>query len=530
MTSNFFKTVLFFLSAFLFVSCDKDFNEIGTDLVGDDHYDLVKKEDTFITAGTIATGPVQTNNLDVVPFGIYNDPRFGTLTANYVTQVELASADPDLDDLIDIDKVRLYIPYFATHDKTVDTEKIYTLDSIFGDRTTTMNLKVKENTYFLRSQEVVDGATEEQPYYNDMFSTIQNHNAGSAVLNNSANIAETSKFFFNNKEFKTYKREADVTDTDSTEVKQTPGMYLTLSKAFFKQKILQAPAGALSNNNVFKNYFRGLYFELSDKDKPAGVINTLDFKKGVITIFYRRNITTTTGGVTVTNPRRFELKLNLTGNSVSLTKQENAPQLPTDRLVVKGGEGYITMLDMITADERAQMMADSLMINEANLIFHVDEAAMLGATKPRRLYLYDMTNSQPLIDYVRDGSTSPDPKRNRNVFGGLLDSIKDGQGNKNFFYKFRVTNYLRGLVSLPDSTVVRLGVSTTENILENAMVRLKNPVTVTDPSGTKTYKKLPKASVMHPFGVVLHGPDSNVPEERLKLVIYYTKPEETPGN
>jgi len=527
MITKFFKTVLFLLSAVTIVSCDKDFNEIGSDLVGDDHYGIEPDADNFIAAQSFATGPVETKNLPVAPLGVYNDPQFGQVTATYVTQVQLASVNPTLDDLIDIDKVRLYIPYFARQTDVVDEERIYELDSIFGKWDTKLNLKIRENNYFLRSQDVIDDVPQDQAYYND--NTLIAAQASATVLNNSLDVSENAQFEFKNKEVVSYRSEADITDLDSTEVKQGPGMFLTLSKAFFKAKILQAPEGMLVNNNVFTNYFRGLYFDVSANTPGQGVLNTLDFSKGVITIHYRRNITTTTGGQTTTVARRFELKLNLTGNSVSLLKYDNPPVQPTDRLVVKGGQGYITAVDIITEAERAQLVADNgarAMINEANIIFNVDEVATNGATKPRRLYLYDMTHGQPIVDYTFDGSTSGNTKTSKNVFGGNLDSVQQN-GTWKYWYKFRVTNYIRGLINEPDSTRVRFGLAATENILETGMVRTKNPISITNIDGTtSTYNKIPKGSAMHPFGVVLHGPTSTDLTERLRLLLYITRPDE----
>ncbi|NUY80325.1 DUF4270 domain-containing protein [Flavobacterium sp. MAH-1] len=533
MSSKFLKTVLFFATALTLVSCDKDYNEIGTDIIGDDHYDFLKKDDYSISAASYATGPVQTNGLSLVPFGIYEDDHFGRTTANFVTQVELAAVNPTLDDLIDIDSVRLYVPYFSKLEETEsDGDKIYSLDSIFGNRNTTLDLKIYENKYFLRSQEVVGNEPEDQIYYNDMSPVIESANAGSAQVNNSTDPTDNTAFFFKNTEIKQNKYNTNVTEEDHTVIRQTPGMYMTLDKAFFKTKILEAPEGMLTNNNVFKNYFRGLYFKVSNPSTAKGVLNMMNFSKGVVTLYYRRNITTTANGTSTTVARRFELKLNLTGNSVSLLNYENTPALPSNRLVVKGGQGFLSTIDILTAEERAQMVHDSLKVNEASLVFHVDEAAMQGATKPRRIYLYDMTHGQSTVDYNFDGSTNGDTKYSKSVFGGILDSAKiAGTNQYKFFYKVRLTNYIRGLINEPDSTDVRLGLSVSENILENSMARLKNPISIVEPdNSTSTYNKLPRASVMHPFGVVLHGVNSEVVEERLKLVIYYTKPDEVDGN
>ena len=42
----------------------------------------------------------------------------------------------------------------------------------------------------------------------------------------------------------------------------TPGIWLNLNKDFVKERILKAPSDKLVNTNVFKEYFRGLYFQV----------------------------------------------------------------------------------------------------------------------------------------------------------------------------------------------------------------------------------------------------------------------------
>ena len=45
------------------------------------------------------------------------------------------------------------------------------------------------------------------------------------------------------------------------------------------------------------------------------------------------------------------------------------------------------------------------------------------------------------------------------------------------------------------------------------------------PAGQQPSQIVPLASVINPLGTVLHSPNSADPEKRLKLEIYYTKPE-----
>jgi hypothetical protein len=54
-------------------------------------------------------------------------------------------------------------------------------------------------------------------------------------------------------------------------------------------------------------------------------------------------------------------------------------------------------------------MVKKILINEANLVFHIDAAAMAGS-EINRVYLYDFTNNQSILDYKLDGSSGLKPK------------------------------------------------------------------------------------------------------------------------
>jgi hypothetical protein len=147
---------------------------------------------------------------------------------------------------------------------------------------------------------------------------------------------------------------------------------------------------------------------------------------------------------------------------------------------------------------------------------------MAGAAEPNRIYLYDLNNHLPIIDYYFDNSVAANAKLNKGIHGGILEkeiasSTVDKRGIK---YKIRLTNHLRNLIS-KDSTNVRLGLVVSESIANTLNSKLKIPT-------FESINKIPTASVMNPLGTVLFG--NNIPSgnpnfaKRLKLEIYYTKP------
>ena len=102
------------LITIIFASCDKDFNELGTDIVGDDHFGFDVDSTLTVKAYNQKLGPIASNNLPINPLGFYSNPAFGTTQANFVTQVELSTLNPVFNNTAVIDSVILDIPYFKT--------------------------------------------------------------------------------------------------------------------------------------------------------------------------------------------------------------------------------------------------------------------------------------------------------------------------------------------------------------------------------------------------------------------------------
>ncbi len=539
MRKNFyFNQVVLGLTALLLISCDKDFNEIGADIIGDDHYNF-NRDTREIVANTVGTGPVQSNNLPLNPLGIYDNPVFGKTKAHFVTQLELKTPNPNIGTNIQMESVTLSVPYFShVVTNNADGTKIYELDSILGSNQAKIDLKVYRSGYFL-GDIAHEGETQVvQKYYSDQNADIDavKH---PTVLNNGPS-SENEQFFFSPAE-----REDTVVNSEGEEstVRSKPEMRLELDQQYFKTHILEAAPSHLQSNNAFKNYFRGLYFKVDDSGTAPGALAMLDFSAGTITIKYKADITTTTSAGTTTANKDLSIVLNMAGNRVSLLENDlsdtyqNALSQPLSetghsRLFLKGGEGSVATIDIFGTtdadgngipDQLDEIRANNWLINEASLTFYVDRQAMGSegtgspAPEPNRIYLYDIPNKRQILDYAYDNTTSSNIKYNKGIFGGILEKSADGRGTK---YKIRITNYVRSLVR-QDSTYVRLGLSVTENIGTVSMAKLKA-------DNTELNNYIPTASVVSPVGTILYG--SNIPmgdpdyDKRARLEIYYTEP------
>lgn len=537
-----FKSLVLSLFAVFVISCDKDFNEIGTDIIGEDHYNFDKYNDASVVAYNQKVDVVQTNNLPLNALGYYNNPVFGKTKASFVTQVELVGADPKFfnPSEVQIDSVYLYVPYFINSAKTVrDSEtgdSTYELDSIQGG-TKKIKLSLYESGYYLRDFDASSGLQQPQRYYSNQTpeftaAIVNNSVLNNNILNDEDDVTQNNEFVFSNKEIKlTYVKDGE------TKVKQrlAPGMFLNLNKQFFKNKIANAPAGKLLNNNVFKNYFKGIYFKVdaATTDPDGGSMAMMDFSKGEITIVYRDETSSTN-----TTRVRKTLILKTLGNSVNLFENDDNtsylnniaaanPTLGDEKLYLKGQQGAMAVISLfgeanpITGKypELQALKANGWLINEANLTFYIDKDAMGTAPEPNRIYLYDINNRRPLLDYFDDTTLGATEKFNKRIHGGIIE-VDDAQNPRGVKYKVKLTRHIRNLIN-NDSTNVKLGLVVTENIGNVTTARLKTPL-------SPRLDRVPFSSVINPLGTVIYGSKAspNVPEaKRMKLEIFYTKPE-----
>ncbi|MEO5776434.1 MAG: DUF4270 domain-containing protein [Flavobacterium sp.] len=585
----------------IFASCDKDFNEIGTDIVGDDHYGFEKYTDATIKAYNQKLGPISSKNLPINALGFYSNPAFGDTEANFVTQLELSSTNPVFNntyselyvELPVIDSVIMDVPYYKTlKTENSDNTKDYELDSIFGADVGSANSKFKlsvyQSNYYLRDLDPDQSLAETQLFYTDQNSLIDANKI--PVLLNNAPLTnpptgqegthnddgrENEHFYFDKKEHALTTYESDGITKIVPSPRSVPSMRLHLRTDVFYDKILNAPSGQLANDAVFKNYFRGIYFKV--ENGTPGNMAMINFKAGKITIYYKEDKITPDDLTTPLPANEYKLErlsktfvLNFTGNTISLLQNsnENTNYLTAansseeaSRLYLKGGQGAMAVIDLFgstdvkgyilnpaynedlpisatnpkytlvntpngISDEIDDIKFNGWLINEANLTFYVDKPAMTDAfpatnlpVEPNRIFLYDLTNKQVLVDYTYDGTSNGTfPKLSKSIFDGIVqtENLGDGKGKRAKKYKIRITNYVRNLVK-NDSTNVRLGLSVTENINSVGLSKLRTP--------NSNLSSAPTMSVLSPLGTILYGTSPVVPnDKKLKLEIYYTKP------
>ncbi len=558
--TNFFKSLTVVLTALLFVSCDKDYNTLGSDVIGNENF-LFEKYDGPLSVKVYnqKVGPVQTNNLTVNQLGIFKDEIFGVTKANFVTQLTLGTLAPQFGANMVVDSVVLEVPYFSTKESGTDTSGrgIYTLNSVYGDGK--LNLSVYENGFLLNDFDPATGYTTAQKFFSDQDGDFNTNKKGLPIsdpvlgkrLNNSATPDQNKEFIPKATENVKYKVKSvkntltpytmlhseEPKTKEFVESRTAPSMRLRLDKDYFIDRIINAGAANLIDNNSFKSYFKGLYFQVEAVDANTTLMK-LDFRKGKVTIYYKEDlIVKDANGVVLGNDRPMKtLALNMTGsNTVNLFDVSGNTTIPVvdapdndlgdQKLYLKGGQGSQAYIELFKGTELDQLKAKKVLVNDASLTFTLAETDyLLPYDHPKRVYLFDADNDKLLLDFLYDNSTnSSDPKLNKSIHGGILEE-KDGKKR----YKIRITEHINNILKEAvgsEKENVRLALVITEDINNPNYRFLKTPANAPSFSdNTKKLKTFPVGAVVNHLGTVLYGNNSGITANDVKFEIYYTKP------
>ncbi len=513
------KITAIFIVVFSFTGCENDFDSIGSDIIGAPNFNAALYEDAEISARTHRLTAVQTNNLPVHLLGVYNDPVFGLEQANVLSQLELSSTNPTFGTEPVLDSVVLTIPYFSTEGETSEDGVVeYELDSLYGMGP--VRLSIEESGLFLNNFDPETDFEDTQKYYSNMHPRIEENLTGNVIL-------EEQEFLPSGEEVIYFEEnEEGVMDT----LRLAPRMRLKLSTEFFQEKILDmAGSGELSSNNNFQNYLRGLYFNVEPVNNE-GTMMLLNFKNSEagITLYYTTKQADADDadddGDTeelVNVQESFELGL---GQNIVNTFEQESPQFQDDRLYLRGGQGSMAVIELFSgsdadgdgvSDDLESLRESEWLINEANLIFFVDQQEMAAGREPERLYLFDLDNGIMLADYRFETPGQVNPMTSTINDAHLGPLVRDDSEN-GVSYKMRMTEHVRRVINA-DSTNVRLGlvVSQNVNLIANSAVKESSDVEI---------EKIPSGSIISPLGTVLYGPEAENEEKRLKLQIFYTEP------
>ena len=412
------------------------------------------------------------------------------------------------------------------------TAQVYEIDSIFGNRSASFNLKVSELTYYLSDLDPGNNFESQKEYFSD--DDFYNRGFYGETLHD-------GEITLNFDEIPVLYSEDDPT-TEEDELSQvnyfdTPRLRVPLNINFFQRRFInQEGSDKLTDQATFNHYFKGLIVKAEKFSDDLYM--SFDIFNSRIVFEYDYDFYNTNGTDDISDDiietRKTSSTVSLGGISYNLYEHLNISDsilsslsssndnLSSDKIYLNGTK-FVSKLKLFSDDNSIssslqEFKDKDILINEANIILHLDQQIYNSNYDflPNRLYLYSYDDGFPIEDYNKDFSINYNPSAvnaNKFLFGGLLQYDAN---NKPTSYKFNITNHVSNIVR-HDSLNIDLGLTTTSNVED---ISLKNGYLY-----NKQKLTLPSSSVSLPFPVSIFGSSPNQKDlsKQLKLEVLYTE-------
>lgn len=567
----------------VFAACERDFASLDSD--------VVNSENTTHFDADVVTYPIIAYNKKITPFnsdrmpsnliGYYNDPAFGSYSANFVSQLSPNIFNPVFGENVKLDSAVLTVPFYSRITGTGENGgSTYELDSVYGD--SPIKLSIFQNNYFLREFDPNTELNNYQKYYSN----------GSLSESVQINPADLEGQLLYSEDFTPSDKQIvletvnDQGEPDSTLV--APSLRIHIqddpSDTYWQQLLFDKEGETeLSNRNNFLDYFRGLYFK-AESINSDGTMVMLNFNSSDadLTIYYTSDKDNTdedgdgipdyadvdsngdnvddngsdtdndgindvhdvdqTEGADLNNngiddlldSNKEEYTMNFYQNLINLfennliTIPDGDPAQGDEKLYLKGGEGYMSVISLFNGD------ADG---NSPE--FDQFKSDFKDGDTPKRLineayiefYVDQATvqGSEPDRVFVYDLST------NTPLIDYYVDQTVSGTD---------VNAKIDHLVPLkrvdddPEGEGIKYKIRMTEhlkNIFINDSTNVKLGLVVVSNVGAITTKELldtngdvkaiPTGTLLSSKGTVVYGNNTTDEAKKAKLTIYYTEPE-----
>lgn len=543
------KTVVILASVASLQSCDKDFSEVGGDIIGDNNLNIDTYQVSDLTAYTQPYGALGTQNLANMPFGSLDNGEFGRTNSSFVAQVlSSATSFNMMKPNAVMDSVYVYIPYYSQYDKVENEKTYYKLLNVVGDAS--FNLEVYENGYYLH--DVNPGTGKTLDYFSDAAAQYEQFKKPT-LLNDSKNIKQNKEFTFTKENIILYKRDengnvvSDETTGKPVELERlAPGLWLDLNAEYFQK--FAASGVNLNDPSQFKNFFRGLYFKATGNG-TTGALGLLNLSLGKIVIKYHQEVEETddegnpikkkqhlTATLPFSKAANAGEEATIFGDNINVSLNQNEGNNHNQvgnkttgdaKVYVKGGEGNVAVVDLFSKndfEELKKLRELDILVNDAILTVHVDVDAMPKDQIPQRLYLYNYDNGTPVSDFLNDNSANS--LYSKLVYGGIYQPVNEETKVKSNTYKFRITEYIRAILKNKELKSPKLAIAATFNyndLLINTVTKGVNSKLKTEIENTpENVTYIPSLSAMQPLGTVLYGTNTSS-DKKMTLQIFYTK-------
>jgi hypothetical protein len=439
------------------ISCEKDFTDIGSSIINNNEFStndtildvvITEKNITDVRADGLQLGGALGQYL----LGVYNNANYKKIEASVVSQLAI---DPnfkvvsrtygaDTTVVTQIDTVYLKLPYQSTLKSDGSNE--YELDSIIGDTDMPFNLNVYEITTFLNTLNPTDPSVSNTFQSNAVYQTIPTE------LNAQVNYQFTPKAGDTMMVVSRKLNTGSIYDKDTIKLTSSiPFARVPLKNDMIKQLFLDRYETAdFASQDAFNDYFRGV---LLQADGNAGSLISYNFNSPTgefnpsIEVFYTNTILAS-GVVIDTIKNNHSYRLSGVRNSIYKMTQNSTS--PSGNFQIQGTAGTHADIAIFGPDANNNNIADQIeelrekdwLINDASLIFHVNQNIVGFDTiaTPFRLFLYKNGEPQGLNpthikDIISEGT---------GIFGGVLELTDENKPDK---YTFRITDYVSDLLN-----------------------------------------------------------------------------------
>ncbi len=487
--------------------------------------------------------------LDIPFFNNRNDTDTDGVIDLYDVDPNDSSSDSDSDGISDIDELRAELNPLSNDsdgDGILDPDdddnsgydsqrKVYEIDSLYGNRKATFDLKVYELTYYLNSFDIQNNFESYAMYYSDQ--DFYADGFSGQVLHDDTitlNLEEVPILYYQDDP------ETTVIETDEIEYYESPRIRVPLNTEFFQRRLMNFEGlDQLKNTDNFNHHLRGLIVKAENISDDLYML--LNISGAQVVLEYNYNWYNSQGTATldddVIERRKKSNSIPLGGITVNHFSYQDSNQevqrvissssegLPSNKIFLQGSR-LTSRIKLFTDNEFdldnviSDLASQDIIINEANLIFNIDHSAhdYSHDLLPNRIYLYSYDNGQTIEDYNKDftidfnlGSVNA----NKYVFGGLLEYDSNNIPER---YKFNITNHVNNIIN-KDSLNFDLGLVVNSDI-EDITLRQA----FSNPKNDKLL--IPTSVITSPHSVVLHGShpkDSVNVSKRLILEVLYTK-------
>jgi len=478
------------------LACEGSIDDVGVNIVDNDIFEEGKFTSEVIAYNKNIEKRIG-NKLSQYLLGVYKNDDFGQIEASVIGQLTF-SLDVDFGTDPVIDTIILNIPYYATRDGNYEDGKPkFVLDSIFGNKEIPFSLKISELETYLNTLDP-ENPSEELEYFTD------------DSFDQNGTPFYSGEFIPNEKDTVSYVSrpeiipdpENDIYNVDTIKrVDSAPTLKIPLDKDYFTNNFLNRPE-IFESNSAFVEFFNGLYLEASEYNDPESLLMALNFSGATMTIYYTNTVVVfdedirtkqsaafNFGGVTINKYDR-----DYTGSNAKAIIDNTNPVFGDEQLAVQGAAGSIALLDLFTNEDLDVLRSKNWLINDANLIFYVDQSSDLSII-PEQLFLYNYDDNEQLPDLLFEGFL---------VFGGKLEYDDETPVS----YKINVTDYVSRILAFEDP-------KTPSKLALKVINPTDVPAGVTDIE-VRNYNWNPK-------GIILHGNTTSDIDKRVKLEITYTE-------